>query len=109
MSISPTMRRMMTVTASTKRSPAVVSGKRTEAVIYLKSIKISQLMPASKRLYERAELHVAYNLSETFCDGSLDIQLGDYLTVNGRDYPVKIVEDWAGYLVLLLEDMKNKP
>ena len=108
MSISATFRRMLTVTAGTKRTPDFTGTKRGEADSYLADLKVSQLLPISRELMERAPTNSPYALFECCCDGDYDIQSGDILVVKNRDYPIRFVEDYGNYLVLMLEDLRNK-
>lgn len=103
-----TLPRMFTVTASTKRPPEFTGTKRGEAITNLYSLKCAPLRPISKQLSERASTNTPYVMLETCCVDTADVQMGDYLIVDGRDYPVKFVERWTGFLTIALEDLRNK-
>lgn len=63
------MRRFLTVTASTKRTPAVTNGKRSAPTTKLKSIKCMPLDPASPEVAQRAGLDTPHTLLQTIVDG----------------------------------------
>ena len=104
---------MATVTGSTKRTPAVSSGKFGVAVENIASLKCFPLDPVSAEIATRMGLDTPLELLQTFVEGGLDIVEGDILTVAGKDYPIKAVSDWlwrednANYLRLILEQLKN--
>lgn len=64
-----TMSRMATVTASTKRNPALVSGKRGTPATNLRCIKCTPLDPVNPELSNRPELETPQELLETYVDG----------------------------------------
>jgi len=66
---SRTFRRMATVTASTKRNPALVSGKRGAPVANLSGVKCTPLDPISAELANRLELETPHELLVSFADG----------------------------------------
>lgn len=103
--------RLLTVTASTKRPPAVVSGKRGELAAYLSTLKCSPLDPVSAEISQRVALNTPHEVLQAFI-GADDVREGDVLTVGGKDYPIKAVEDWANFRgvtfrVMVLEDIKR--
>jgi hypothetical protein len=104
---SPSLLRQFTVTASTKRAPAFAAGKRGPAVTFLASVLISPLTPASKALMVRQDLRTPYTMLECFCPDEHDIQNGDFLVIDGREYPVRFVETWTGFLLVMVEDLQN--
>ena len=103
--------RLLTVTASTKRPPAVVSGKRGELAAYLSMLKCSPLDPVSAEISQRVALNTPHEVLQAFI-GADDVREGDVLTVGGKDYPIRAVEDWANFRgvtfrVMVLEDIKR--
>lgn len=100
-----------TVTASTKRSPAVVNGKRGPAVEEIASLSCWPLDSVSAELAERVGLETPHEVLHTFTEGNLDIVEGDILVVSSVEYPIKAVEEWewlgSEYKLLLLEELKT--
>ena len=77
------MRRLCTVTASTKRNPPIVDKKRGVPITNLTSIKSTPLDPASAEIQQRLALNTPMELLQTYVDG------GDV------------------FYALILEDLKN--
>jgi hypothetical protein len=103
--------RLLTVSASTKRPPAVANGKRGELAAHLGALKCSPLDPISAELSQRVALNTPHEVLQAFI-GSDDVREGDVLTVGGREYPIRAVEDWANFRgvtfrVMVLEDIKR--
>ena len=103
--------RLLTVTASTKRPPAVSNGKRGELAAYLSTLKCSPLDPVSAEISQRVALNTPHEVLQAFI-GAGDVREGDVLTVGGKDYPIRAVEDWANFRgvtfrVMVLEDIKR--
>jgi hypothetical protein len=102
-----------TVTASTKRTPAVSSGKFGAATSSVASLSCTPLDPLTPEIAMRAGLDTPYEGLQTFTEGGLDIVEGDILTVSGKDYPIKAVGDWYwpmsanNYQYIVLELLKN--
>ena len=93
---SPAFARQLTVTASTKRPPAPVNGKRGAPVAHLSTVSITPLTAVSIDTATRIGLDTPYNLLQTFAEGDDDIADGDDLTpadgaYAGREMPVKRV------------------
>lgn len=113
---SASFTRMATVTASTKRSPALTSGQRGEPVAQINNLACTPLDPAEDQRARdlafrlRQVLDSPIMLLQTFVDVSLDIVEGDVLVVLTEEYPVRGVDrwEWRGgrYLRLLLEVSK---
>ena len=61
---------MMTKTASTKKPPAIVSGKRGEPATNLTGLHCSPVWPASNETREREMLKTPINLYECYVDGT---------------------------------------
>ncbi len=104
---------LATVTASTKRPAAPVSGKTTTPAAKLASLKCTPLDPVDAELSKRLGLDTPHELLQTFVDGGLDIREGDTLTVGSVDYPIRACEDWTwpvgglAYRRLVVEDLKR--
>lgn len=114
---SASFTRMATVTASTKRPPALdADGMRGEPATNIASLMCTPLDPAdSQRARDlafrlRQELDSPFEILQTFVDASLDIVEGDVLVVALKEYPIRGVDPWAWrgstYLHLLLESSK---
>lgn len=95
----------MTLQASTKRVPAVVSGKVLDAVVNIRSLLVSEPMALDADGIRRANLDTTVRALEIFAEAlgsqaSLDLLYGDELTISdGRQqgtYPVRSVEIWPG-------------
>jgi hypothetical protein len=105
---------LATVTASTKRSPAMAGGKVGAPAAYLGGVKCTPLDPVDPELRQRMQLETAHELVQTFVVGALDIITGDILVVGSVEYPIRAVANWAAstrggdaYLHLILEDLKR--
>jgi hypothetical protein len=102
-----------TVTASTKRPPAIAGGKRGTPAANLTSLKCTPLDPVDSEIRERFGLNAPMELLQTFVEGGLDIKEGDLLVVSSVEYPIRAVGDWhwppdtANYLHLILEQLKT--
>jgi len=105
--------RQLLVTASTKRPPAIISGKRGEPMEWVTELPCTRLVPVSVETQKRLALESPINIYETFCDATADVASGDTLTVDGTDYAVRAAAQWpwrigsnAGRLQLVLELLK---
>ncbi len=111
--MSASFNKIATVTASTKRAAAPVSGKTTAPVTYIASLKCVPLWPVDAELQKRLGLDTPYELLQTVIAGGLDIRQGDFLVVSGVEYPVRRCEDWPWppdaltYRWLVVEDLKR--
>lgn len=111
----PSFQAMATVTASTKR-PATISaaGKRAESpATVISSLKCFPLDPVSQRDAEtirRKYTNAPIDLRVTYCELGLDIQDGDILIVNTKEYPIQSVSEyeWFGstFQKLIVEKKK---
>lgn len=106
--------KLATVTATTKRSPAIASGKRGAPAANLTGVSCTPLDPVDPELRERIALETPHELLQTFVVGSLDIDEGDLLVVSSVEYPIRAVAEWAAdtsgsgaYMHLILEDLKT--
>jgi len=87
-----------TATASTKRPPAISSGKRGLPSSNLSSFAITPLVPISAATQQRLVLGSPMELQEAFTDGDRDIEKGDVLVTpasTGREYPIRFVEKFS--------------
>lgn len=80
---SRTFARLATVTASTKRSPAVVGGKRGAPALNLTGLKCTPLDPVDAETRQRLGLDTPHELKQTF------------------------LADATGFIHLILEDLKR--
>jgi len=102
-----------TVTASTKRPPALSGGRRGAAAASIASLKCTPLDPLTPEIALRAGLGTPFEGLQAFTEKGLDIVEGDILTVSSKDYPIKAVGDWYwpmdgnNYQFLVLELLKN--
>jgi hypothetical protein len=92
--MSSSFEHMAVVTASTKRTPAVVGGKRGQPVTNVASLACTPLDPIDSETRARLGLDSPAIILETYVDLGVDIVYGDILVVGAQEYPVKIVEDW---------------
>jgi hypothetical protein len=104
---------MAVITASTKRSPAVSSGKRGTPTTQEAGFVCTPLDPIGPEVRQRLMLESPNVILETFvenADGSLDIVVGDILVVGSTEYPIKACEDWewrgTTYRHLFMEKLK---
>jgi hypothetical protein len=116
--MSASFRRMASVTASTKRPPAVnlTTGQRGEPELHLPSLHCTPLDPAESQKARDLAFRLQqengrmYELLQSFTEATNDIREGDVVVVNGKEYPVRSVGTWlwrgSSYLELLLEEPK---
>ena len=107
--------RLATVAFTTKRPPALTSGKRGEPAAYLtsSSLRCTPLDTAEQQRVRALAVRLGLALDapldilQTFVDGTLDIKEGDVLIVGGVEYPIRSIDDWSWrgdrYLALLVE------
>lgn len=94
MGVSLSFLRLLTKTASTKRPPAPVAGKRGVPETHLTGVKCTPLYPVDPELRERLALESPHTLWQIFVADGTDIVAGDVLVYGGKDYPVKAVAPW---------------
>jgi len=103
---SASFARMASITASTKRNPAIASGKVAVPAAYLSGLSILPLMPVSGEISERYELKSPRLNSVTYIQGAPDITQSDVLVIGSVDYKVVGVEPWPtdrNFLELVVE------
>jgi len=110
--VADSFAKMATVTASTKRVPAIgVDGTRGAAATNVASLTCTPLDPVDPELKETLRLETAHTVLETYVDGSIDIVIGDILVVGSTEYLIRAAEDWtyrsSKYLHLILEALKR--
>lgn len=109
--MSSAFARLASVTASTKRVPAISGGKRGAAATNIASLKCTPLDPVDADVARRMNLGTAVEVLQTFCEAGLDIKEGDLLVVASIEYPIRSVSDWAflssTYLHLILDQQKT--
>jgi len=107
----PSFDQLASVTASTKRLGAVVSGLEAAPATNIVSLTCLPLDPVDPDLIQIEGL-AWHELLQTAVDGGLDIIEGDILVVGSSEYPVRAVADWTwppnakAYRILFLEDRK---
>ena len=110
---SKSFARAANVTASTKRPPAISSGKRGTPATNIASLSCTPLDPIDAELRQRLALDTPHELLQTFVDTALDINEGDILVVGSAEYPIRAVGDWAttasmpAYKWLVVEELKK--
>ena len=104
--------RMLSLSASTKRAPAISGGKRGAAVAFISSLKISPLDPVDENVQRRYSTGTGIEVYQTFCGDGLDIKEGDILVYAAKEYAVRSVGNWMwvnaeSYLRLIIEEQKT--
>lgn len=106
-----TLSRMLTVTASTKRAPAIASGKRGVATTKVAALLCMPLDPVDPELRQRLAISTPHELLQTMTLET-DIREGDILVVGSREYPVRSCAEWKwrgsmSFVHLVIEDLKR--
>ena len=105
------MQRFLTVTASTKRAPAIAGGKRGAPETYVATLRCMPLDPVDPELRQRLALNTPHELLQTVVEEDVDVRQGDLLVVSGTEYPVRACADWEWrgrtFRRLILEDLKR--
>lgn len=104
--------RFLTVTAATKRRPAIVGGKVGAMVTSVASLQVAPLAPVDADLQQRLALDTPHELLQSLCDGDEDVAEGDVLVVASVEYPIRACEDWGpvrgrSFKRLVVEDLKS--
>lgn len=104
------MARFLTVTASTKRAPAISGGKRGSPATQVASLTCTPLDPVDPEIRQRMALDAPHELLQTFT-AETDIREGDLLVVSATEYPIKSCSEWVWrgttFRHLILEDLKR--
>jgi hypothetical protein len=104
---------MATVTASTKRLPAISDGKRGDPAEEISSLACTPLDPLAPEVIGSPGIDAPRELLQTCVAGGLDIVEGDILVVSSVEYRVVSVGDWywraedADTLLLTVEELKT--
>lgn len=101
----------LTITASTKRSPAISGGKRGAAVTQLASLTTTPLWPVDPEVRQRLALNSPHEVLETYTLAT-DVREGDILVVGASEYPIRACAEWPGltsmtFQHLIVEDLKR--
>ena len=107
---------MATVTASTKRPPAVASGIVGEPVTNIASLLITPFMSASAELAMDANIQDPREAKLTYCfvdgNGALyDVAEGDVLVVGSDEYPIQSAAEFnrpgdGSYIRMVIQQKK---
>ena len=102
----------LTLTASTKRSPAAAGGKVGAMTTYLTGLAITPLLPISAEVAATLPLESPREGKEVYL-ATADIKEGDRLVVATVEYVVRAVAEWTddtaggqSYLRLFVEQIK---
>ena len=101
--------RHATVTASTKRSPTIASGKRGEPTANLTSVTCLPVDPLDTNTAARLGIERPHELRQTMVRTGVDIRAGDIFVVGSTEYAVVQTEEWLWpriqdeYLLLILK------
>lgn len=108
---SSSFARMATVTASTKRAPAVTGGKRGTPTTYISSLNCVPLAGIDPELKQRMGITALGELFQTVVSAGLNIREGDILVVGSTEYPIRAVGNYTWppgtdeeFHVLILDD-----
>lgn len=106
--ISNSMRRAMTYTVSTKRRPVPDSnGKQGVPVTYLTALKTTPIDPLNTdefhNLILRYNLEEPYRIFGSYCETTQDVQSGDIIVWNGREFVVRGLGVWDSGLETMYE------
>ena len=107
---------MATITASTKRYPAVSSSKISAPVANLTSLPITPLQSVEAELALQANIQDFHEVKKTFCfvdgDGDLyDVREGDILVVSSVEYAIRSAAEFnrpndGSYTRLIIQQRK---
>jgi hypothetical protein len=103
---------MATVTASTKRLPAVSDGKRGDPATNVTSLKCTPLDPVQDQVMGSPGIDAPRELLQCCVANGVDIQEGDILVVSSTEYRVVSVGDWywraedADTIHVIVEELK---
>lgn len=86
--------KLATVTASTKRTGAVVDGLSGDPVAVETDFACTPLDPVTPDVAAMAGLEHFAEVLQTLCEGGLDILEGDQFIAGGVTYKVRAVAQW---------------
>jgi hypothetical protein len=88
--------KLATISATTKRPPAVTSGQRGAPVAYLTdAFACTPLDPVTSEISMDVGLDTPHEVLQTTVDAALDIKEGDVLVVGSDEYWIRATEDWS--------------
>jgi hypothetical protein len=87
---------MASDTATVKRPPDIVSGKRGAPVLIADlELKVFPLMPLDPQVRATIPLDTPHQLLVTYTEGvDINLQEGDLLIIDSVEYPIKRIADW---------------
>ena len=93
---TPAFQHMATDTATVKRPPALVAGKRGAPVaVENLSLAILPLMPLDAQVRASIPLDTPHQLYVTYTEGSnINLTEGDLLVVDSVEYPIRRIAKW---------------
>ena len=99
--ISSAMKRMMSITVSTKRRPAPdVNGKQQAPQAYLTALKMTPIDPLNTdefhNVIERYGIKAPTQLRGAFSQTDQDLAVGDIIVYDGKEYVIKGLGPWVG-------------
>lgn len=109
---TPPFQHMATDTATVKRPPVIVNGKRGAPVVEEGvELAIFPLMPLDPQVRASIPLDTPIILLQTFTEGSsIDLQEGDLLIVDSVEYPIRRIGKWPYgdlyYYDIIVEERK---
>lgn len=100
--------RLAKLDCSTKRNPTN-DNKVSSYATYLTGLKCTPFDPIADSVMDEVLIQTPFRALQTYIRGdALDIKKGDWLSVNGQDYPIKFVSPWTWrkemFVRLVLED-----
>jgi len=114
--ISNSMKRMMTVTVSTKRRPSVSSdGKQSAPIAYLTALKVTPIDPLNTDEFHniiiRYKIENPQRLYACFSASTEDLRIGDVIVYGDREFNLKGCGDWDDgtnrLYEMILEELVN--
>lgn len=105
--------RLMPNLVSTKRSPTVTNGRRSDPTAFLTDVKCSNLFPVEPEVAQLLPNQSPKELLQAFVPGTEDIVEGDILVwIDSREYPIRAAAEWTlrtkAVTHLILEDLKTR-
>lgn len=85
---------MATETATTLRPPDFTAGNRGDQESKLSSFPCLPLDPVDPELRAQHQTGRVARVLQTYVQGGLDIEAGDRLVVDGKEYPIRSVAPW---------------
>jgi hypothetical protein len=110
------MKRMMSVTVSTKRRPSVSSdGKQSAPTTFLTSLKVTPIDPLNTDEFHniiiRYKIENPHRLYGCYCASNEDVRIGDVIVWDNREFNLKGCGDWiingSHLYEMILEELVN--